>query len=465
MPTYTVRDPKTGRTVKLTGDGPPTAQELEQVFASLGGHQATSEAPSFRQRVSDAYAAAAQTRAGAAQAQMDLGRRYLQAGPGEVVGGAQDIASGEIAKGGRRLIAGTGTTVLPAAAVAAPLALAAAPIATAAAMAGGLVGGAAATGLGQAAARSLGASDDQAGLAGDVAGIVGGGAAGRLGGRLARATGELVTERLPERAYAQIFKDSGDAFVKRVEATEAGRAVPPTLAKKAIDAGYQGSSEDMARFSLRNLGTLENELQAKAQRHILVMPDKKKYVGLLDEIERKFGAGFFSDRADEAGQLKQRLMAMEGPNARATDVLAVRRFLDRLRQTSTFRLDPNLTQKQEELKVAADRLRAKLHSKADLSTLIEQESTHIQALDAIVDDAAKRGNRSLFGLMDAVMSSGGPQGVALAAGQKVAQTPQVMTGAARGLYRGGRAVQASTPISRPRAVTAGAVTAAAAEED
>lgn len=35
MPTYRVTDPNTGRTVKLTGDSPPTEQELEQIFADL----------------------------------------------------------------------------------------------------------------------------------------------------------------------------------------------------------------------------------------------------------------------------------------------------------------------------------------------------------------------------------------------------------------------------------------------
>jgi len=35
MPTYRVTDPATGRTVKLTGDSPPTEQELEEIFASL----------------------------------------------------------------------------------------------------------------------------------------------------------------------------------------------------------------------------------------------------------------------------------------------------------------------------------------------------------------------------------------------------------------------------------------------
>jgi hypothetical protein len=37
MPTYRATDPSSGRTVKLTGDSPPTEQELEQVFSSIGG--------------------------------------------------------------------------------------------------------------------------------------------------------------------------------------------------------------------------------------------------------------------------------------------------------------------------------------------------------------------------------------------------------------------------------------------
>lgn len=36
MATYRVTDPATGRTVKLTGDSPPSEQELTQVFSSLG---------------------------------------------------------------------------------------------------------------------------------------------------------------------------------------------------------------------------------------------------------------------------------------------------------------------------------------------------------------------------------------------------------------------------------------------
>lgn len=35
MPTYSVTDPQTGRKVTITGDSPPTEQELEEIFASL----------------------------------------------------------------------------------------------------------------------------------------------------------------------------------------------------------------------------------------------------------------------------------------------------------------------------------------------------------------------------------------------------------------------------------------------
>lgn len=39
MPTYRIKDPSTGRTIRLTGDSPPTEQELEEVFKSVGQQQ------------------------------------------------------------------------------------------------------------------------------------------------------------------------------------------------------------------------------------------------------------------------------------------------------------------------------------------------------------------------------------------------------------------------------------------
>lgn len=50
MNTYTVKDPQSGRTVKLTGDSPPTEQELNQIFAKLNASQ---DAPSMQSFMSD----------------------------------------------------------------------------------------------------------------------------------------------------------------------------------------------------------------------------------------------------------------------------------------------------------------------------------------------------------------------------------------------------------------------------
>lgn len=46
MPDYVVRDPRSNRTVTLSGDSPPTEQELHQVFATLNQESAAPEQPS-----------------------------------------------------------------------------------------------------------------------------------------------------------------------------------------------------------------------------------------------------------------------------------------------------------------------------------------------------------------------------------------------------------------------------------
>jgi len=35
MATFQITDPNTGRSIRLTGDSPPTEQELEQIFSTL----------------------------------------------------------------------------------------------------------------------------------------------------------------------------------------------------------------------------------------------------------------------------------------------------------------------------------------------------------------------------------------------------------------------------------------------
>lgn len=92
----------------------------------------------------------------------------------DFIGGAKDIASGNLARGAHEIITGAGKV----GSMALPVTLAAAPAATALGLAGGYAG----SKLGHGAAKALGASDDVSNLAGDVGGFLGGAGAAKVGG-------------------------------------------------------------------------------------------------------------------------------------------------------------------------------------------------------------------------------------------------------------------------------------------
>lgn len=227
--------------------------------------------------------------------------------------------------------------------------------------------------------------------------------------------GKFLLQRLPENLYRQVFRTAEDDLRKAWMAQSKGAPPPPSLARQAIDEGLMGSHEDMALYSIGKLDDLEARLQKAAGRRVMSVPDKSKYITMLDGFAERFGGGFLSDKADEAKALADRFRALPGPSAWANDVLTTRRFLDRMRLSSSFRMDPSLNMRQEELKIAADRLRGVLHRAPDMSPLIQQEQTYVRVIDALGEDAQRRENRAFFNLIDAALSSSGPQGVAAAA--------------------------------------------------
>jgi len=117
MPTYVVTDPATGRKVKLTGDTPPTDQDLDEIFSSLPApKQASSQTvagnfpdvPSPEQDaiVAQGYAnrpkAPNPTMGERAKA---LGETALSLGTGATTGAAGMLA-GTLQQGGRELLSG-----------------------------------------------------------------------------------------------------------------------------------------------------------------------------------------------------------------------------------------------------------------------------------------------------------------------------------------------------------------------
>jgi len=73
VPTYTVRDPKTGKTLRLTGESPPTAQELEQIFGAIEAPPAPTSRPVTADLAIGAGKGAANTTVGMG----DLFYRYI----------------------------------------------------------------------------------------------------------------------------------------------------------------------------------------------------------------------------------------------------------------------------------------------------------------------------------------------------------------------------------------------------
>lgn len=98
MPSYLVTDPQTGRKLKLTGDSPPTEQELEQIFSNAKPAQA--------KPIQDLYNLA---RSGDAQALAEYNQRAQSAGQNTL---EQDQAANNPTTGNDNFVSGVGKSFM-----------------------------------------------------------------------------------------------------------------------------------------------------------------------------------------------------------------------------------------------------------------------------------------------------------------------------------------------------------------
>lgn len=261
---------------------------------------------------------------------------------------------------------------------------------------------------------------------------------------------KYATEAVPERIMSRIFKTAEEDLRSAYQTAAKGKDIDPTLAREVLERGLKGNSKNMAVYSFRKLDDLESQVQALAKNNqtpIVLDPGagKKQYSTLLLTIKNQFDRSFFTDRAKAADQLLKEIRKSPGEAIPMDTTLKLRRFLDNMRNTTSFRTDTALAPKQEEFKVAANILRKKL-ADAGLGDLMKEERIFIEAIDAIVDDAAKRQNKNIIGLVDILaggggMISGGPlSGITAAAALRGVQQPLTLTNAAQGLYKAGKAV-------------------------
>ncbi len=268
--------------------------------------------------------------------------------------------------------------------------------------------------------------------------------------------GKFATKVVPEKLYSQIFKTATDDLLKYYRTVAKGQKINPTLAKEALDKGLKGSSKNMAVYSIKKLGELEQKVQetvkAKQLGGVKInIGNKKGYENILDTVRKQFKSGFLSERTKEADRLTKTLRATKEKEIGINDVLNLRRFIDRMRNTSSFRIDPKLTPRQEEFKFAADTLRSKL-SKAGLKDLMNEERVFIEAIENIVKDAALRKNKQLLNLTDVLIGGGGMAsgfpgtGIGLAVLVRGFQQPYTLTNLGQILFKSGNAIESIVPF-------------------
>jgi hypothetical protein len=271
-----------------------------------------------------------------------------------------------------------------------------------------------------------------------------------------KATFKGVTKVLPKKLYSQIFKTAKDDLMNFYRTLAKEKPINPTLAEEVLERGLSGSSKNMAIYSIKKLDTLEAGVDALIKQKNLIgatinITNKKGYIGILNTVKDQFKQGFLSHRSNEAETLIKKLKVIKG-NAIPLDIgLRLRRFIDRMRNTSSFRIDPKLTPRQEEFKTATNDLRKKL-ADAGLKDLMNEERVFIEAIDNIVADAVRRDNRRLLSLTDVLLGGGGlasgvpGAGLGAMAGVRAFQRPYTLTGLGQILFRSGNAIESLIPF-------------------
>ena len=266
---------------------------------------------------------------------------------------------------------------------------------------------------------------------------------------------DKITKRLPERLMSTIFKTSEDDLRAEWNSIAKGKVLDKTLAREALENDMFGSSEKMGVYAIKKLADVEKAVQVNSKASSAVInigkEQTKKSIEFLKDIAEKYD-GPFSQVGPTAEALAKEIVKGKG-NMNANLVLRLKRFFDALRNNSSFMKNENLSLKQEGLKNAANVFRQKLYD-AGFKEAMEQERIFIEAIEAVVKDAARRGNRNVIGIVDLLaggggMVAGGPlSGVSAAVAIRAVQLPPVITGVARGLFRAGEKLgQAGSTVS------------------
>lgn len=352
---------------------------------------------------------------------------------------------------------------------------------------------------------------------GAIGGAIGG-AITPLSIKAGKAVQSFTTQTIPKRFFSTFFKTTADDLGKEirtrgiqtiqqqnpelygelvkkgiVKATTSGKVVVnPTLAEEAISKGFGTgktgrSLEKMAEYSVIKQLELEKAAQDIVGQSVVSKSGvakttsrlgankfwvdlgnrKNSYIQMLQSLrqnfsEQGFGSkGFLSNEVSQVDQMLGQLQRSKGKSIPADTALNLRRLIDGLRNSTSFRSNPNLTLKQGSFKEGADFLRSKLSQIPELQDVMKQYSFYIKAANDLTEEAAKRGNQRIFTLFDAVVGGSSigantPEGgLSLLALLRTVQTPQVLLGMGQTLSHAGPIFKTTQSLTNPLFVPIG----------
>ena len=235
--------------------------------------------------------------------------------------------------------------------------------------------------------------------------------------------------------------------------------VNPTLAKEIMERGIWGSPEKMAQYAFSKILDLERQVkeQVKSKGASIVLKNKKGYENALKlfiDFYKKTAFGTKPEVLQEARSLLRSLQTYSGNKVKAEIGLDLRRFLDGMRNASSFRADSTLSSKQEGLKQLTNNLRGYLSDALPgFKETMNEYRIFIEAFDSLVDYGYKTGRRQIVSLADAIvggggMVAGGPDvSIGLMTLFRMMQMPSTQTGAAQTLLKTGQMGERAFPYA------------------
>lgn len=238
---------------------------------------------------------------------------------------------------------------------------------------------------------------------------------------------------VPERLYSTIFKNSArdmkvelssnglKAFQQSnperfkelvgkgvIRTGESGQLMlNDTLAEQALDKGLRGSIRNMANEVVEGTFNSEDKVRTIAQNYGgKVNLKEKQFESILREISDEYQNVGFNEISDDALRLADELKAGKGEVSGET-ALAVRRLLDRARIATSFEKPASkLSLTQQNLKTLGDAARKRINEIPGMGETMKDYSFYIDALDALAQEAKKRGNNQVLSLIDSLFLSG-----------------------------------------------------------